>query len=81
MEALSKEIPLFGMLSLESRNSWNQVSINLSRSDTKVSTKHGTSGSLGMSGYVSSVIDCRKGWHGYLNHGACRCSSRYRFGL
>ena len=56
VEALSEEIPLFGVLFLESRKSWNQVSINLSRSDTKVSTKHGTSGSLGMSGYVSSGI-------------------------
>ena len=56
VEALSEEIPLFGVLSLESRKSWNQVSINLSRSDTKVSIKHGTSGSVGMSGYVSSVI-------------------------
>ena len=56
VEAFSEEIPLFGMLSLESRNSWNQVSINLSRSDAKVSTKHGTSGSVGMSGYVSIIV-------------------------
>ena len=56
VEALSEEIPLVGILSLESRKSWNQVSMNLSRSDTKVSTKCGTSLRVGMSGYVSSVI-------------------------
>ena len=56
VEALSEEIPLIEILSLESRRSWNQVSMNLSRSLTNVSTKGGTSGSVGMSGYVSSVI-------------------------